>query len=92
MTACSYPGCRKRIHAADLCRAHYEQLRRKQPLRPLRGAHGQLEAEPLVDLTLHLPRTLVAHLRGVGTESAAYAARLVLQAWDRGLPVARPQK
>ena len=37
MSACTYPGCPKPEYAAALCRAHYDQKRRKGTPGPLRA-------------------------------------------------------
>lgn len=35
-TTCTVTGCSRKVHAKGLCRPHYQQNLRHQPLRPVR--------------------------------------------------------
>lgn len=75
---CEVEGCRERAAVGGLCRGHYAQRQRGQPLRPLRGAHGQLGDEPLVSMRLRVPEPV---------RDAAQAdpggARKALEGWSQ---------
>ncbi len=37
MKKCTFEGCNRKYEARDLCKAHYEMMRKGQILRPIRG-------------------------------------------------------
>ncbi len=62
-TACKFPGCGEPVESRGVCVGHYQHVRRKQPLRALRGA------EKLVQLSPH--RVTVAERAALGRAAAA---------------------
>lgn len=75
--------CGRPAIARGLCAGHYSQARRGEPLRPLRGAHGQRGNAPAIVLPgVAVSPECVAALDAAGP-SRYEAARAVLEQWAK---------
>jgi hypothetical protein len=88
---CTGPACTREPRYRDgLCSGHHRQRLLGRPLAPLRGPGGRIDAEPRQRLGgLRLSARAMDALGEVGASSPAAAARLVLEAWAAGTPLAR---
>ena len=76
-TTCTGPDCGRPAICHGLCAAHYRQSQRGPTLRPLRGAHGQRGAEPLV----RLPGLRVSAGCAAAVGADPPGARSALESW-----------
>ena len=75
---CTGPYCTRAAVTRGCCDAHDKQRRRGLALTPLRGAHGQLGAEPLVPVSLRVTPACAS-----AVEADPQGARSALERWAK---------
>jgi len=78
MVPCRFEECERAVYARELCRAHYVQRKRGEPLRPIREVPG-----PVVLLgTLRVPADMAQRLRRHARREGVAAAEVLRRALE----------
>ncbi len=73
---CTGPKCSRPVVAFGLCGTHYMQRVRGTAIRPIRE-----RGDPLVPLTIRVPKSVLTALAAAG-QSPSVVARDVLERWE----------